>query len=120
MAEADDGGLSNARRGKALFLQMRDQINDLELRLSEPIAIVGMACRFPGGATVDEFWETLSLGKAAPGETPPTRGDGAASYDPDPGARGKCSARGGAFTPQDPAEFDRRYFGISPREAAAI
>ncbi|MFF1465877.1 SDR family NAD(P)-dependent oxidoreductase, partial [Streptomyces sp. NPDC058330] len=87
----------------------------------EPLAIVGMACRFPGGAgSPEEFWELLSSGGDAVGGFPTDRGwdlDGV--YDPD-GERDNTSyVAQGAFV-RDAAEFDAGFFGISPREALAM
>ncbi|MFD7432781.1 type I polyketide synthase [Streptomyces sp. NPDC059818] len=87
----------------------------------EPLAIVGMACRFPGGAgSPEEFWELLSSGGDAVSGFPTDRGwdlDGV--YDPD-GERDNTSyVAQGAFV-RDAAQFDAGFFGISPREALAM
>jgi acyl transferase domain-containing protein/7-keto-8-aminopelargonate synthetase-like enzyme/acyl carrier protein len=82
----------------------------------EPIAVVGMACRFPGGNNPDEFWEFLARGGDAVREIPPERWDVDAYYDPDPEAKGKMYTRWGAFLP-DFDHFSAGFFGISPREA---
>ncbi len=102
-------------------------IEGLQLRLDaseeakrEPIAVVGMACRFPGGADDPRrFWELLREGFDAITEVPPDRWDVDAYYDPDPDAPGKAYARHGAFLPNID-EFDARLFEITPREAAAM
>jgi len=86
----------------------------------EPIAIVGMACRFPGGAdNPDAFWRLLRDGTDAVGQIPADRWDVDAYYDPDTAARGKMYTREGAFL-TDVDRFDPHFFGIAPREAAAI
>ena len=82
----------------------------------EPIAVVGMACRFPGGATPDEFWDFLARGGDAVREIPPERWDVDAYYDRDPDAKGKMYTRFGAFI-SDFDHFSAGFFGISPREA---
>jgi acyl transferase domain-containing protein len=82
----------------------------------EPIAVVGMACRFPGGASPDEFWDFLARGGDAIREIPAERWDVDAYYDPDPDAKGKMYTRHGAFIP-DFDQFSAAFFGISPREA---
>jgi myxalamid-type polyketide synthase MxaB len=82
----------------------------------EPVAVVGMACRFPGGTNPDEFWDFLARGGDAIREIPAERWDVDAYYDPDPDARGKMYTRNGGFIP-DFDQFSAAFFGISPREA---
>ena len=84
----------------------------------EPIAIVGIGCRFPGGATDPEsFWRLLSDGVDAIREIPPDRWNIEAFYDPDPAKPGKTYSRWGGFI-ADIDKFDCGFFHISPREAA--
>ncbi|MBD0424110.1 polyketide synthase, partial [Streptomyces sp. TRM S81-3] len=81
----------------------------------EPIAVVGLSCRFPGAAGPAEFWSLLREGASAVTDVPPGRWDEPA--DAAPGTRE--GARRGAFLP-DVDHFDAGFFGISPREAAAM
>ncbi|MGW5619231.1 beta-ketoacyl synthase N-terminal-like domain-containing protein, partial [Streptomyces sp. NPDC003877] len=85
----------------------------------EPIAVVSMACRLPGGIdTPEAFWQLLADGGDAIGELP-SRWDALAVYDPDPEAVGKSYAREGGFI-DDVEGFDAAFFGVSPREAVSM
>ena len=84
----------------------------------DAIAIIGMACRFPGGAvTPEQFWQVLHEGVDAIGEVPADRWNIDAFYDPDSAAPGKMQTRWGGFL-RDVDLFDPQFFGIAPREAA--
>src|SRR6516165_2873536 len=101
--------------------ETRGHLTDIEARKQEPIAIVAMSCRYPGGAdTPEALWDLLQRGGDAISEFPVDRGwEVEALYDPDPDAPGKSYVRWGGFLHQAP-EFDAGFFGISAREALAI
>lgn len=79
--------------------------------LNEPIAIVGMACRFPGANNPEEFWELLRSGTDAVSEVPMSRWDIEAFFDPTPGMPGKMNTRHGGFI-ADIERFDADAFGV--------
>ena len=88
--------------------------------VAEPVAVVGIGCRFPGGVTGPEsFWRLLVDGEDAITEVPADRWDADAFYDPDPLAPGRMTTKWGGFV-SDVAGFDADFFGITPREAAAM
>ena len=103
--------------------QLRGQVEAEQERArarNEPIAIVGMSCRFPGGSSDPEsYWRLLRDGVDAVSEVPPGRWDTDAVYDPDPEALGKTYTRSGAFL-RDIDLFDPLFFDISPREARGM
>lgn len=109
--------LSPSQRALLALKEMRLKLEALERARTEPIAIIGMACRFPGGADHPEaFWRLLREGAEAISEVPPERWDREAYYDADPNAEGKMYTRRGGFLRQIDA-FDPQFFGIAPREA---
>ena len=84
------------------------------------IAVIGMACRLPGGIDSPErLWEALLRGDDLVTEIPPDRWDGDEHYDPQPGVPGRSVTKWGGFL-DDVAGFDSEFFGINEREATAI
>ncbi|MEV5831832.1 SDR family NAD(P)-dependent oxidoreductase, partial [Spirillospora sp. NPDC052242] len=108
------------KRATADLRQARRRVHELESRAAEPVAIVAMSCRFPGGAdTPEALWELLDNGVDAITEFPSDRGwDLEGLYDPDPDRAGTSYSRHGGFL-DDVDHFDAGLFEMSPREAAA-
>lgn len=86
---------------------------------AEPIAIIGMACRFPGAPTLDAYWQLIQTGETAAREVPPDRWNVDDFYDPTGETAGKMSVRWAALV-DAPDQFDPQFFGITPREAARM
>ena len=114
--------LSPLQRATVALKEMRARLDAAERARRDPIAIVGMACRFPGGANHPEaFWRILRDGVDATSEVPPDRWDSGALHDPDPDAPGKMyTCRSGFLKGHDVDRFDAAFFRISPREARGL
>ncbi|MGU8080166.1 amino acid adenylation domain-containing protein [Burkholderia pyrrocinia] len=98
----------------------RAEIAALRSDRNEPIAVIGMACRFPGRSdTPDAFWQLLDDARDAVTEVPGERWDIDRYYDPDPATPGKMATRHGAFL-ERVDQFDAAFFGIAPREATYL
>jgi thioester reductase-like protein len=107
------------QRAITALRQARSKIEALERARHEPIAVVAMACRFPGADGPDAFWRLLRDGREAITEVPPERWRLDDYYDPNPHALGRTHSRHGGFV-TDLFEFDPERFGISLTEAEAM
>ncbi len=108
---------------RALFglKELRSQLESAEQAKTEAIAVVGMGCRFPGGADHPAaFWELLRQGGDAIQEVPAARWNMAAYYDADPEAAGKIYTRYGGFLDGEIDRFDAQFFGLAPREVISM
>ncbi|MCW2552476.1 MAG: ppsA 3 [Mycobacterium sp.] len=114
---------------RAIITDALRKIDHLTARLeiaeegqTEPIAVVGMACRLPGGVhTPTQYWELLTSGRSGVVRVPSSRWDADAYFSDDHSVPGTiCTRDGGFLTSWEPAEFDAEFFGLSPREAAAM
>ena len=112
--------LSPLKRAFLKLEELQGKLEAAEGRVREPIAIIGMGCRFPGGANCpDAYWKLLRNGVDAVGEIPADRWDADAFYDPEPNTPGKMFTKAGAFL-EGIDGFDPQFFGIAPREAMSL
>ncbi len=103
-----------------LAVELQNKLEAAQKPQPEPIAVVSMACRFPGGAnTPDAYWQLLQQGTDAITEIPSARFDVDAYFDADPEAPGKIATRWGGFV-DGIDKFDPQLFGIAPREAVSM
>ena len=116
----EDKHLSVMKQAYLKLEKLQARLDAVEQARQEPLAIIGMACRFPGDADDPEaFWRLLCGGGDAVAEIPAGRWDVDAYFDPDRNKPGKMYVRRGAFL-RRVDEFDPQFFGISPREAVKM
>ncbi|MEU3188899.1 type I polyketide synthase, partial [Streptomyces sp. NPDC006923] len=113
--------LDYLKRATTDLREARRRLREMEEREQEPIAIVAMSCRYPGGAgSPEELWELVARGGDAVSGYPDDRGwDTDVLFDPDPESGHEAYVREGGFL-HDAADFDPAFFKISPREALAM
>ncbi|MEM9274505.1 MAG: beta-ketoacyl synthase N-terminal-like domain-containing protein [Cyanobacteria bacterium P01_F01_bin.143] len=111
--------LSPTKKALLALKQMQSKLETLEKAQHEPIAIVGMGCRFPGANNPQEFWQLLSNAQDAITQIPAEHWDKDQYYDNQPATPGKICNNYGGFVPHL-KEFDASFFRIAPREAASL
>ena len=109
-------GLSALQRAALTIKELRTKLDAAKQSGKDPIAIVGMSCKFPGASNLDEYWKLLSNGVDAVSEVPKSRWDLEKWFDPNPATPGKINTRYGGFI-EGVQYFDAPFFGIPPREA---
>jgi acyl transferase domain-containing protein len=119
MSNLPNGVLSATKLALAIKT-IREQQPDSDILLSQPVAVIGIGCRFPGRVgSPEDFWHLLQLGENAISEIPADRWDADSYYSPNQYAEGKMNTRWGGFL-EGVDRFDAPFFRISAREASAM
>jgi acyl transferase domain-containing protein/acyl carrier protein len=119
-AQQQRTALQRLQQAYVALEKMEARLERSERSRTEPLAVVGMACRFPSGADhPDALWQLVLSGTDAIGEVPRDRWDHDALYDSDPEAPGKIHTRSGGFL-ENISGFDARFWNITPREAVSL
>lgn len=114
--KTDDNEVTQLKRALLALKEMRAKLESLEGARTEPLAVIGMACRFPGADSPTDFWKLLMDGRDAISEVPSDRWPAEEIYASDFMQPGKANTRWGGFL-ERVDQFDPAFFGISPREA---
>lgn len=116
---SSDPSLSPTKRALQAIQTLQAKVEALERAKHQPIAVIGLGCRFPGANNPAEFWDLLQNGKEAITEVPSDRWDLDQYYSSDPNTPGKMLTRYGGFI-KNLFEFDAKFFRVSPREALSL
>lgn len=107
------------QKAALVIKRLRQRVDVLESAARQPIAVIGLACKLPGGECPEAFWRLLEAGGDGTVEIPADRWEADRFYDPEPGVPGKMYTRRGGFI-SGVDQFDPQFFRIAPREAAGI
>ncbi|XEY26820.1 type I polyketide synthase [Candidatus Uabimicrobium helgolandensis] len=119
MSNGKDQQLVASKKMLLALKKLKERVKELEGEKNEPIAIIGMSCRFPGSNNCQEYWDVLQHGVDAISVVPKERWDIDSYYDSDPDVPGKMYTKYGGFV-ENVDSFDAQFFGISPREAVSM
>ena len=111
--------LTPLQKATLAIKRLRQRVDTLESAARQPIAVIGLACKLPGGENPEAFWQLLEAGGDGTCEIPADRWDVERFYDPQPGVPGKMYTRRGGFV-SEVDQFDPQFFRIAPREAVGI
>jgi amino acid adenylation domain-containing protein len=111
--------LTPLQKATLAIKRLRQRVDTLESAARQPIAVIGLACKLPGGENAEAFWRLLEAGGDGTMEIPADRWEVDRYYDPQPGVPGKMYTRRGGFV-GGVDQFDPQFFHIAPREAVGI